>query len=102
MASSRFNDGGRRRAVSGSAPPGYSQWIRTSKLGDPSGLATPGQKRIFAIVSPPIPTPVGGKTMRRIVIFDNHPDSLRLVLQSGFDPDSDDAASRRERRTAIT
>jgi hypothetical protein len=39
--------------------------------------------------------------MRRIVIFDNHPDSLRLVLQSGFDPDSDDAASRRERRTAI-
>jgi hypothetical protein len=66
-----------------------------------SGSASPGQKRIFAIVSPPIPTPVEGKTMRRIVIFDNHPDSLRLVLQSGVDPDSDDAASRRERRTSI-
>jgi hypothetical protein len=39
--------------------------------------------------------------MRRIVIFDNHPDSLRLVLQSGLDPDSDDAASRREGLTAI-
>ena len=36
----------------------------------------------------------------RIVIFDNHPDSLRLVLNSGVDADSDDT-SRRERRTSI-
>jgi hypothetical protein len=49
-----------------------------------------------------MPTPFEGKTMRRIVIFDNHPDSLRLVLQSGLRPDSDDASSRRERRTSIT
>jgi len=40
--------------------------------------------------------------MRRILIFDNHPDSLRLVFESGVDPDSDDAASQRERRTSIT
>jgi hypothetical protein len=66
-----------------------------------SGSANPGQKRIFAIVSPPIPTSVKGKTIRRIVIFDNHPDSLRLILQSGLDPDTDDAVSRRERRTSI-
>jgi hypothetical protein len=66
-----------------------------------SGSASPGQKRIFAIVSPPIPTSVDGKIIRRIVIFDNHPDSLRLILKSGLDPDSDDAASRREKRTSI-
>jgi hypothetical protein len=66
-----------------------------------SGSAIPRQKRIFAIVSPPIPTPVYGKTIRRIVIFDNHPDSLRLVLDSSVDVESDDAASHRERRTSI-
>jgi hypothetical protein len=66
-----------------------------------SGSASPGQKRIFAIVSPPIPTSVDGKTIRRIVIFDNHPDSLRLVLDSGANAESDDAVSRRERRTSI-
>ena len=41
-----------------------------------------GQKKIFAIVAPPIPADVGGKTIRCILIFDNHPDSLRLV--SGY------------------
>jgi hypothetical protein len=102
MASSRFNDGYRRRAISRFATKGYSQWIRTPELGYPSGLARSGQKRTFAIVLPPIPTRVEGKTMRRIVIFDNHPDSLRLVLQSRLDPDSDEAASRREMRTSIT
>jgi len=71
------------------------------ELGYSSGLASSGQKRIFAIVSPPILTPVDGKTIRRIVIFDNHPDSLRLVLDSGVNVESDDATSRRERRTSI-
>jgi len=101
MASSRFNDGYRQGAISRSATRGYSQWTQTSELGDPSGSATSGQKKIFAIVSPPIPTSVNGKTIRRIVIFDNHPDSLRLVLQSGVNVESDDAVSRRERRTSI-
>jgi len=66
-----------------------------------SGSASPGQKRIFAIVSPPIPTSVDGKTIRRIVIFDNHPDSLRLVLDSGVNVAGNDAVSRRERRTSV-
>jgi hypothetical protein len=66
-----------------------------------SGSASPGQKRIFAIVSPPIPASVEGKTIRRIVIFDNHPDSLRLVLDSRVNVESNDAVSRRERRTSI-
>jgi hypothetical protein len=101
MARSRFNDGYRRRAISLSAT-GGSQWIQMPEPRRLAGLAGSGQKRIFAIVSPPIPTRVEGKTMRRIVIFDNHPDSLRLILQSGVHPDSDDASSRRERRTSIT
>jgi len=79
----------------------YSQWTRMSELGYPSGSASSGQKRIFAIVSPLSLTSVNGKTIRHIVIFDNHPDSLRLILQSGLDPGSDDAVSRRERRTSI-
>src|SRR6266550_1331057 len=101
MDNPRFNDGSTRRAISGSTTGAYSQRIRMPELGCRSGSAGSGQKRIFAIVSPPIATPVEGKTMRRIVIFDNHPDSLRLVLQSGLNPDSDDPASRRERRTSI-
>jgi len=101
MDSARFNDGSRRRAISRCAAGRYSRWVRIPELGSLSGSASSRQKRIFAIVSPPIPTPVEGKTIRRIVIFDNHPDSLRLVLGSGVDLDSDDAASRRERWTSI-
>ena len=101
MARPRFNDGSRRRAMSHSATGLYSQWIRMSERSYPSVSASSGQKRIFAIVSPPIPTSVNGKTIRRIVIFDNHPDSLRLVLDSSVNVESDDAVSRRERRTSI-
>src|SRR6266550_2042678 len=102
MENPRFNDGPTRRAISRSVTGSYSQWIRMPELGCRAGSASSGQKRIFAIVSPPIPTPVDDKTIRRILIFDNHPASLHLVLQSGLNPDSDDPASRRERRTSIT
>ena len=83
MSNPRFNKGSRRRAISPSATGGIPQWIPMPELEPTSGSASSGQKRIFAIVSPPIPTSVDGKTIRRIVIFDNHPDSLRLVLDSG-------------------
>ena len=63
--------------------------------------ASSGKKRIFAIVSRPSAAELKGKAIRRIVIFDNHPDSLRLVLESGADIDSDDAAARWERRASI-
>jgi hypothetical protein len=33
--------------------------------------------------------------MRGILIFDNHPESLRLVSKTGVDVDNDEAASRR-------
>ncbi len=55
--------------------------IRTDRLPD---VATRGQTRIFAVVFRPVT--VSGKTIRHIVIFDNHPDSLRLLLNSDLIP----------------
>ena len=52
--------------------------IRTDRL--PNAI-TRGQKRYFAIRSRLVTA--SGKTIRHIVIFDNHPDSLRLLLSSG-------------------
>jgi hypothetical protein len=63
--------------------------------------ASSGKKRIFAIVSRPSAAELKGKAIRRIVIFDNHPDSLRLLLESGVGLDSDDAAARWERRAPM-
>ena len=62
--------------------------------------ASSARRRIFAIVARP-KVDLGGKVIRRILIFDNHPDSLRLVLQSGVNVENDDAVSHRERRTSI-
>jgi hypothetical protein len=53
--------------------------IRTDRLPDATTL---GQKRIFVVTSGPVT--VGGKTIRHILIFDNHPASLRLLRDSGF------------------
>ena len=55
--------------------------IRTNRLPDPT---TRGQKRRFAVRSQLVT--VSGKTIRHIVIFDNHPDSLRLLLNSDLIP----------------
>ena len=72
-----------------------------AELGSVRDWTSSGEKRIFAIALRPIAAEVNGKGMRRIVIFDNHPDSLRLVLESGADIDSDDAAARWERRASM-
>jgi hypothetical protein len=55
--------------------------IRTDRLPD---ATTRGQKRRFAVESRFVA--VNGKTIRHIVIFDNHPDSLRLLLNSDLIP----------------
>jgi hypothetical protein len=55
--------------------------IRTDSLPD---ATTRGQKRRFAVLSRLVT--VSGKTIRHIVIFDNHPDSLRLLLNSDLIP----------------
>src|SRR5258707_10101388 len=51
--------------------------IRTDRLPDARTL---GQKRIFVVASRPVTE--GEKTIRHIVIFDNHPASLRLLFSS--------------------
>ena len=35
--------------------------------------------------------------MRRVLIFDNHPDTLQLILQAGVNAAADDVAARREK-----
>jgi hypothetical protein len=51
---------------------------------DRSDATTLGQKRIFVVASRPVTG--GEKTIRHIVIFDNHPDSLQLLLNSDLIP----------------
>ena len=51
--------------------------IRTDRLPDATTL---GQKRIFVVASGPVTE--SEKTIRHIVIFDNHPASLRLLLRT--------------------
>jgi hypothetical protein len=58
--------------------------IRTDRLPD---TTTGGEKKIFAVLSRSFT--VRGKTIRDVLIFDDHPASLRLLL--GRDP-----ASRRQ------
>ena len=55
--------------------------IRTDRL---PNATTRGQKRIFAVVARPVT--VSGKTVQHILIFDNHPASLRLLLNSDLIP----------------
>jgi len=84
-----------------SGEPGSPQWIQLPELGRVREFTKSGQKRIFAVVSRPIPTEVKGKTTRRVLVFDNHPDSLRLILQSGVDFHSEPVVWSREKRTSI-
>ena len=51
--------------------------IRTNRL---PIATTRGQKRIFVAASRLVT--VSGKTIRHVVIFDNHPASLRLLSRS--------------------
>ncbi len=98
MDTSRFNEHSRQRAILNSASRNYLQQIQVPGLGCVHNHVTSPRKRIFTIVSRPTLSQVKGKTIRRILIFDNHPDTLRLILDSGIDPDSGDAASRRNNR----
>jgi hypothetical protein len=100
MASPRFNDGFRRRAISRSAS-SSPRWIRAPELGTIDGSVGPEKRRIFALVSPPIPAGIKGKTIRAILVFDDHPDTLRLLSASDGDLDAGAAASGRGRRTSI-
>src|SRR5436309_11942073 len=49
----------------------YPKWLRVADLGGLRDSKQSGRKRIFAIVSPPIPVRSGRKTVRHVWIFDN-------------------------------
>src|SRR5207249_8682743 len=80
----------------------FPNWIRITHISEPVWDSKGSdKKRIFAIVSRPIPTEVEGKTIRRILIFDNHPDSLRLVSRLHASQDVDLAAPRYTSRSHV-
>jgi hypothetical protein len=81
MNAPRFNYDRKPGTASDPSAQEYSKWIRVSHLDVPllRDSTGSGRKKIFAIVTPPMPADLGCKTIRRILIFDNHPDSLRLV-----------------------
>ena len=99
MDSSQFKSGAGRYATSRFTIENYPRWIPMAELDSFRDSTSLGKERIFAIVSRQIAAEPKGKAIRRIVIFDNHPDSLRLVLKSGVDSYSD-AAARWERRAS--
>ena len=94
MSTSRFNDHSRERAIS-SEIRNYLHKIQIPELGRLRTWKSSGEKRIFAIVARPTRSQMEGKTIRRILIFDNHPDTLALIFETGIDPDKEDAAGRR-------
>jgi hypothetical protein len=73
------------------------QWVRVPKTRHIPAATNAARKKIFAIVSRPIPTGIENKTIRRVVIFDNHPDSLLLISQAFVDVTADDFGVRRDK-----
>jgi len=100
MSTPRFNYERGLRAASGHKTRQYPKWIRVTHPGGPV-LRDPGKsrrRRIFAIVAPP-KVDVSGKAIRHILIFDSHPDSLRVV--SGLHVRPDDLAATRRAHPVI-
>jgi hypothetical protein len=95
MNTPRFNYDRKLDAVSRHKPRQYPKWIRVTHLSGPvlRDSESSGRRGIFAIVAPP-KVDVGGNAIRRILIFDNHPESLRLVSRLHVRPD-DLVATRR-------
>jgi hypothetical protein len=103
MNSPRFNYDRRLGTTSRPSPGRYPKSIRISRVGSlPRRLSTgAGRKKIFAIVAPPMSADFGGKTIRCVLIFDNHPDSLRLASEIIYS-DIDVASPRRINSSHVT
>jgi hypothetical protein len=102
MNTQRFNYERGASGASRSKPREFPKWIRATHLGGrvlrDSGKS--GRTRIFAIVAPPKVDP-SGKAIRRILIFDNHPESLRLVSEQYLTSVVDATASRRTTQSYV-
>lgn len=66
-------------------------------------FVSPSGKRFFVIVSPRLTTKLQGKSARRVLLFDNHPESLRLAFKVADEFDAENSVSllRQKRRSAI-
>ena len=99
MKNPRFNNDRSPGSPSRLRPQNYlrPRWVQLAKIDNQVlGESTySGTNRIFAIVTPPLPASSGGKTIRRILIFDNHPETLRLLYRQRPSPDVDLVAARR-------
>jgi hypothetical protein len=58
-----------------------AHWTRLSDLSQPR---VSRRKKFFAVVSPPIVTGGSRKSIRHVLIYDNHPDTLRLLNDVDF------------------
>jgi hypothetical protein len=99
MKNPRFTNDRSPGSTSRLRPQNYPRprWVQLAKIDNQVlGESTySGTNRIFAIVTRPQPASSGGKTIRRILIFDNHPKSLRLLYRLRPSPDVDLVAARR-------
>lgn len=59
------------------------KWIPVSQINESlvGNAASKRGRKIFAVISPPVRVDQSNKPVRRILIFDNHPESLRLVSE---------------------
>ena len=101
MKSERFNRSSQQDWTSDAVVRKHPQWSRRPELGSISDSTSSKRKRIFAFISRPVPAAVPGKTIRQVLIFDNHPETLRLLFKSGIPLDGDHGESRREKRKSI-
>jgi hypothetical protein len=99
MKNPRFNNDRSPGSPSRLRPQSYPRprWVQLAKIDNqvPGESTYSGTNRIFAIVTTPLPASSGGKMIRRILIFDNHPESLRLLYRQRPSPDVDPVAPRR-------
>src|SRR5437016_13195832 len=101
MNTPRFNRDWTRTAIPRSTSRRYPKWLRVADLGGLRDSKQSGRKRTFAIVSPPIPVRSGRKTVGHILIFDNHPRSLRLLSETLAKADVDLASPRNPRHVVL-
>jgi hypothetical protein len=101
MKSERFNRSPQEYATSDAVIRKHTRWTRMLELGSIPDSTSSGRKRVFAVILPPVRAAVSDKIIRRVLIFDNHPETLRLLVNSGIHLDNDDAESRSEKRKSI-
>jgi hypothetical protein len=98
MKSPRFNNEDRptTRSRFSSVTHPHPKWIRLSNIAERLRRESNGstRRKFFAIVAPPSPSGSRRGAVQRILIFDNHPDSLRLVSKQHSSSDVDLSPAR--------